>query len=171
MIRWRRTTPAQDYRGAQLLTLLLLVAVVVPSGCVLWFMNEAVTNQAMATQRTVVDAYRGQLRLVRGRLNEHWRSHATMLESGLTASAPGDFAGLVTNRSADSIVLFHPDGLPLYPSLAHPREIVRNAGEAGAAQAMIRSLVQAGTPAGRSRPSIGTFSQVLSRRPPIRTAA
>ena len=143
MIRWRRTTPAQDYRGAQLLAL-LLVAVVVPSACVLWFMNEAVTNQAMATQRTVVDAYRGQLRLVRGRLNEYWRSHATELESGLTASAPADFARLVTNRAADSIVLFHPDGLPLYPSLAHPRDIVRNAGEAGAAQAMIRSLVRAG---------------------------
>jgi signal transduction histidine kinase len=146
MIRCRRTTPAPEYRGAQLLAL-LLVAVVVPSACVLWFMNEAVTNQAMATQRTVVDAYRGQLRLVRGRLNEYWQSRAAGLESGLTANASTDFARLVTSRTADSIVLFHPDGLPLYPSLAHPRDLSRASAEARAAQAAIRSLVQAGNTA------------------------
>ena len=147
MTRWHRTGPAHDYRGAQLLAL-LLVAVVVPSACVLWFMNEAVTNQAVATQRTVVDAYRGQLRLVRGRLNEYWRSHATELESGLTADAAADFARLVTNRAADSVILFHPDGLPLYPSLAHPRDLARASAEARAAQAAIRSLVQEGDTGG-----------------------
>src|SRR6266851_1793732 len=114
MSRWLRAAGAHDYRGAQRLAL-LLVAVVVPSACVLWFMNEAITNQAAATQRTVIDAYRGQVRLVRGRLNAYWQSRAAALESNLTRNAAEDFERLVTSGAADSVVVLARDGTPLYP--------------------------------------------------------
>ena len=85
-----RTAPARDYRGLKLLAL-LLVAVLVPSACVLWFMNEAVDLQATASRATLADAYRGQLRLVRGRLNTYWESRIATLESNLPRNAPAAF--------------------------------------------------------------------------------
>jgi signal transduction histidine kinase len=44
--------------------------------------------------------------------------------------------------------LFHPDGLPQYPSLALPRDLSRASAEARSTQAAIRSLVQAGDTGG-----------------------
>ena len=116
MIPRRGAARARDYRGGQLLAL-LFVAVVVPSACVLWFMNEAVTNEAAAARRPVVEAYRGQLRLLRGRLNAYWQSNAAELESKLTRSAAESFRLLVTNGGPDSVVVLGPDGAAAYPSL------------------------------------------------------
>jgi signal transduction histidine kinase len=132
---------------------LLLVAVVVPSACVLWFMNEAVRNQAEATQRSVADAYRGQLRLLRGRVQAHWESRAADVESRLTLNSQQDFQKLVAAGVADSMVLVGQDGRPLYPSL-----IIGLGGEAPirsgdwmlehAAQQLVRDQMQAGDRAG-----------------------
>ncbi len=148
MTRRLGASRAHDYRGGRLLAL-LLVAVVVPSACVLWFMNEAVTNQAASARRSVVDAYRGQLRLLRGRLNGYWQSRAAELESNLTRNAAGDFQRLVTSGAADSVVVLGPDGAAIYPSLTvHPEEAVSRASSgskwARDAQALVRDLVRAG---------------------------
>jgi signal transduction histidine kinase len=161
MTRWVRTAGEHDYRGVQLLAL-LLVAVVVPSACVLWFMNEAVTSQADATRRTVVDAYRGQLRLVRGRLNAFWQSRAAELESDLTGNAAADFKRLVTSGLADAVVVLGPDGTPMYPSIAvradvAPAAVSVSSDAARAAQVVVRNLVQARDTRGATETIIETF--------------
>ena len=148
MIRRLGAARAHDCRGGQLLAL-LLVAVVVPSACVLWFMNEAVTNQAAAARRPVVDAYRGQLRLLRGRLTAYWQSRAAELESKLTRHAADDFKLLVTSGAAGSVVVLGPDGAAVYPSLAvHSDEVLPRAlsdsTPARAAQVLVRDLVRRG---------------------------
>ena len=112
MTRWDGSMRARDSRGWQLVAL-LLVAVVVPSATVLWFMNEAATNQAATDRRTVADAYRGQLRLVRGRLNDAWRTRLADVEKGLTANAAADFKRLVTSGAAAAVVVLGPGGNPL----------------------------------------------------------
>jgi signal transduction histidine kinase len=138
-----------DYRGGQLLAL-LLVAVVVPSACVLWFMNEAATNEAEASRRAIVEAYRGQLRLVRGRLNASWQNRAADLEAAVTGNAAADFKRLVAGGAADSVLVLADDGTPLYPSLAARPDETMSADEAAAAagaraaQKRIRGLVKAG---------------------------
>ncbi len=43
------------------LMLLLLLAVLVPSVCLLWFMNQAVHNERLAVRQKLVDAYRVNL--------------------------------------------------------------------------------------------------------------
>ena len=53
----------------------------VPAACVLWFMNDALTRESDASQRRVLEAYRGQLRLVRARLDPLWRAHADTLNA------------------------------------------------------------------------------------------
>jgi signal transduction histidine kinase len=128
---------------------LLLVAVVVPSACVLWFMNEAVESQAAATRVTLVDAYRGQLRLVRGRLNAYWERRVAELEDDLPRSPAGAFEHLVTSGAANSAIVLGPDSAPLYPCLvADPGDLASGdpsgSAAARAAQQKVRELVQAG---------------------------
>ena len=46
------------------LMLLLLLAVLVPSVCLLWFMNQAVRNERLAVRQKLADAYRANLSLM-----------------------------------------------------------------------------------------------------------
>src|SRR5688572_9581453 len=83
-----------------------------PAAFLLWFMNEAVTAQSAAAERSVRESYRAQLRLVRSRVEAHWREEATAL------NGDGDpqqrFADLVGD-GADGAVFFGEDGRVAFP--------------------------------------------------------
>ena len=133
--------------GAWSLPVLLLIAVVVPSACVLWFMNEAVEHQAAATRQAVADAYRGQLRLVRARLASAWQTRAQALNAEGTPNAAVAFKGLVAGGAADSVIVLGNARAPAYPALlqAHVQPMDRAASEEQRlGQAAVRDLVRAG---------------------------
>jgi len=46
----------------------LVLVVVVPAACIIWFMTEAAGNQADAARQRLSEALRGQLRLLRDRI-------------------------------------------------------------------------------------------------------
>jgi len=102
-------------RGTSLGVLLVLLTIL-PAACVLWFMNEAVTTQTAAARQSVLEAYRGQLRLVRSRVDEHWRAHAARLDGD--DEPPQHFAQLIHDGLADGAVLLAPDGRVSYPDRA-----------------------------------------------------
>ena len=52
------------------MALFLLLGVLLPTACVLWFMNEAARSQAESARQSVSEAYRGQLRMLRDRVGE-----------------------------------------------------------------------------------------------------
>ena len=93
--------------------LLLLVAVFVPAAFLLWFMNETVTTQAASARQSVIEAYRGQLRLIRPRIDAYWRGHASRLTT--SGSPEALFAHLVLDHEADGVVLLNGDGTVAYP--------------------------------------------------------
>ena len=106
-------------RSIQLVALLVL-AVVVPSASVLWFMNEAVASQAAATRAALTDAHRAQLRAARERLRSHWRTIAQQLDANLPGPAPEAFKRLVVAGTVDSAIVRSAggDGGSAYPSVA-----------------------------------------------------
>jgi len=83
-----------------LLLILLVLLTVLPAMGMLWLMNRAVTTETAARQQQVLEAYRGQLRLVRSRLDPIWRAHAAHLEEG-GATPEQRFTRLVTQEQAD----------------------------------------------------------------------
>ena len=95
---------------------LLVLLVLLPAGFVLWFMNEAIATQSAVATRTVLEAHRGQLRLVRSRVEAHWRAHATALNAGGDPAAR--FAQIVQDQTADGVVLRHADGSVAFPDRA-----------------------------------------------------
>jgi signal transduction histidine kinase len=97
--------------------LLLLVAVLIPSISVVWFMERAVVSQRQAARQELMDAYRSQLAMLRDRLEQHWKTRAAALDdAGTRLGAPAAFAHLVAG-TADAVIVFDEKGRPLYPSV------------------------------------------------------
>jgi len=95
--------------------LFLLIGVLTPTACVLWFMNVAVNNQRDASRRTLSEAYRGQLALLRDRVDAYWALRASDLERETReGSAPAVFERVVKLGLADSAVVM---GRAPYPSV------------------------------------------------------
>jgi hypothetical protein len=92
---------------------LLVLLTIVPAAFVLWFMNAAVGAETESARQRVRDAYRGQLRLVRERLDPLWRAQAAGLTEAGTAAAR--FERLVTDGQADGAVVFGAAGAVVYP--------------------------------------------------------
>ena len=115
---------AKGHDGGRWLVLLLLLAgVLAPTACVLWFMNAAVNNQRDASRQKLAEAYRGQLTLLRERMDSYWEKRAADLERETRdGPAPVAFERLVRLGLADSAVCLNRDGAPAYPSIATPTQ-------------------------------------------------
>jgi signal transduction histidine kinase len=97
-------------RSAWLALLFLGIGVIAPTACVLWFMNEAARAQADAARQSIAEAYRGQLRFLRDRVDFYWKNRAASLELSAGKGSAADFERDVKAGLADSFVLAH------YPS-------------------------------------------------------
>ena len=115
-------TPAGWLDGSSWVFVLLALLTLVPAACVLWFMNEALTRESDTSRQRVLEAYRGQLRLVRARLDPLWRAHAASLEA--TGDPEQQFQRLMVTQMADGAVLLDRDGLATFPNrdAAHSRQ-------------------------------------------------
>jgi signal transduction histidine kinase len=109
---------------------LLVLLTLLPSAGVLWFMNAAVTSESAAAQQRVMEAYRGQLRLVRARLDPLWRTHAAELDA--TGSPERQFERLIAQGLADGAVLLDERGGVVYPERIDSSLVRRSPGEGGA---------------------------------------
>jgi signal transduction histidine kinase len=105
------------------LLVLLVVLTALPAVGVLWLMNRAAAIETMAGQQQVMEAYRGQLRLVRSRLDPLWRAHAARLDAG-DADPQDRFTRLVTEGLAEGMLAFGDDGAVTYPD-QRAREALR----------------------------------------------
>jgi len=92
---------------------ILIVLTIVPAACVLWFMNAAVASDAAAAQQQILTAYRGQLRLVRSRLDGLWRGRAERLNAGGDPSR--EFQRLITTEAAEGAILLDASGYVAFP--------------------------------------------------------
>ena len=92
---------------------LLVLLTLVPAAFVLWFMNAAVTAESESARQRVREAYRGQLRLVRARLDPLWRAQAARLAG--TGTPSDQFEHLVTDGLAEGVVLLDDAGNVVFP--------------------------------------------------------
>jgi signal transduction histidine kinase len=101
------------------LMLLLLLAVLVPSVCLLWFINQAVQNERLAVRQKLVDAYRLNLALVQNEAEAAWRQSAAALDADSDRlRPPALFAKEVRAGLADAVICFDPAGNVAYPGPA-----------------------------------------------------
>ena len=102
-------------RNGWLIPFMLAVAILVPAGGVLWFMNEAAQSQAQAVRQSVNEAFRGQLRLLRDRLDAAWQTRAAALEQAAGSGLPANFPAALTASGADAVLFLDDAGQVRYP--------------------------------------------------------
>jgi signal transduction histidine kinase len=94
--------------------LLLMAAVLLPTACVLWLMNDAIGNQRLLVRQRLGEAYHTQLSLIRDRLDSEWAVKAAALDEGDVGGLA--FLKIVKPGLADSAVILDAAGVPVYPS-------------------------------------------------------
>jgi signal transduction histidine kinase len=104
---------------------LLLLVVLVASGCVLWFMREAMRNERLAVREQLAEAYRGDLTLVQTHALERWNRRLARLDG--PEPGPARFARCVREGLADSVICFDEQGHIVYPRLQEARNVAANA--------------------------------------------
>ena len=129
----------------------VLLAVLAPTVCVLWFMNQAVANEHWAVRQRLQEAYRGEVASRRQRLEEPWQWVRGWLEEPLRSGGaperlPARTFEEVLRRCDVSSVLIYRDGRLVYPRLTPPVAggPDKRAEEALALRAEARRLLQAG---------------------------
>jgi len=103
-----------------LVLLCLLVGVLAPTACVLWFMNDALTSQKELTGRRVEQAYQADLAAQRKLFAERFRAWWKDRVGALDREAPRAFEAAVRAGTADSVVVLARGGAPAYPAPLPP---------------------------------------------------
>jgi signal transduction histidine kinase len=112
----RKLNVSRSRSNGSWLTLLLLLVVIVPSACLLWFMNKAVGNEQLAMRQRLAEAYRGQLAVVQQLLETHWQQTADALDTtARETSAAVLFTKQVRENAVDALVIYDTNGMVLYP--------------------------------------------------------
>jgi signal transduction histidine kinase len=116
----------------------LLLVVLAASGCVRWFMREAMHNERLAVREKLAEAYAGQLTLMQARIMAQWGVRSARLDG--TEPAEARFERCVREGLAESVVTMGAEGGIGYPRAAR----ARTADTTGGTQAELRGLVQDG---------------------------
>jgi signal transduction histidine kinase len=112
----RKCSSGVSRRFTLWLTLSLLLAVLVPSACLLWFMNEAMLNEQLAMRQKLAEAYRGHLATHRQLLDSYLRSVADSLDAQAEALSGAElFSQQVRAGFAEGVVVFDTNGNVTYP--------------------------------------------------------
>jgi signal transduction histidine kinase len=109
--------------GGQLwpVLVMLVLAVVVPTVCVLWFLGQAMQNEEAAVRLRLTEAYQSQLQSVALNLQQHWRLQEDALARQGQGLGPSErFAALVQRDLCDGAVILGADGKPAYPQTDLP---------------------------------------------------
>lgn len=99
--------------------LTLLLGVLLPTACVLWFMTQAMNNERLALQQKSLDLYNSQLQILTQDFNSQWEGNIRLIESmAAHADASDLFAEVARKKLASAILVYDKEGLLRYPILA-----------------------------------------------------
>ncbi|MGE5609968.1 MAG: hypothetical protein ACM359_11990, partial [Bacillota bacterium] len=100
--------------------LALLAAALVPTGCVLWFMNAAMRNQQLAMRQQLSEAYEPSVLAMRQQIDSYWAAKRHALDASEEHPAPIAAEQLVKAGVIDSAVIHDSQGALAFPVPAKP---------------------------------------------------
>ena len=120
------------YDRMRWVVLLLAVAVILPTVCLLWFMSQAVKNEHLAVRQKLTDALNQQLEIIRRRIDDIWTAQIDELErqAAMEQKPVTLFENFIsrisdtnTSKMCDTIIIFDSYGKMNYPILAGSEQI------------------------------------------------
>jgi signal transduction histidine kinase len=119
---FKQTGLYQKRRMWALIGMLMLV-VIIPTVCLLWFVSEAVRNERMAVRQQLTELYQSQLESLPPILQDYWEQRIDRLSAVNPDMSPGErFNKIIGSGLSDSIILFDDMGELLYPCEVEPLE-------------------------------------------------
>jgi signal transduction histidine kinase len=110
------TTTSGGASDVWTMVIMVLLAALVPTGCVLWFLNEAMENQQLAVRQRLTDVYRGQFDARKEGLTAFWKDvDRKLAETSKLKSAAEIYEKLITAEICSAIVVYDEPGQVLYP--------------------------------------------------------
>ncbi|MHC4693869.1 MAG: sensor histidine kinase [Planctomycetota bacterium] len=101
--------------------MLLAVAVILPTVCLLWFMSQAVKNERLAVQQKLINVYSNKALEVRNEVDRRWKNQEEHVAENLRVKGlPASFDSLISSNAsnADGIVIYDSNGECIYPTQA-----------------------------------------------------
>jgi signal transduction histidine kinase/tetratricopeptide (TPR) repeat protein len=116
------------------MVLLLAVAVILPTVCLLWFMNEVVKNERLAVRQKLITVYKNRLAEVTSDVDRKWDERGRLLEERSSVHPYQQFVSAAGRNGYDGLLLYDAAGQRLYPALsvdvgalARPSEVFADA--------------------------------------------
>lgn len=98
--------------------LLLIVAVVLPTVCLLWFMNEVVRNERLVIRQKLVLFHQNELAETARRLEAAWSQRCRLFERDAPAGPYETLVAAATQDDYDGLLVYNALGARLYPVLS-----------------------------------------------------
>lgn len=96
--------------------LLLFVAVVLPTVCLLWFMNEVVSNERLVIRQKLVLFHQNELEETSRQVETAWQQRCELLDQTASAQPYETLLATVGPAGYDAVLLYDESGQRLYPS-------------------------------------------------------
>jgi len=123
------------YDRMRWVVLLLAVAVILPTVCLLWFMNQAVKNERLVVRQKLVTLYQDRLNSTVQETDKRWAENCRSLDTAAFKEHPyKTLISAVDKCYCDGLIIYDTKGKRIYPSLSadqgstiEPSEIFSNA--------------------------------------------
>jgi signal transduction histidine kinase len=103
------------------MVIMVVLAAIVPAGCVLWFLGAAMENQQLAVRQRLSDVYRSQFDARKNSLRSFWKGVDQKLEQAQKLDDVGEiYKLLITSEICSAIVVYDESGEVLYPTPLRP---------------------------------------------------
>lgn len=113
------------YNQLRWVVLLLAIAVILPTVCLLWFMSQAVKNERLAVRQKLSDVYKQRLEILSKRIDDLWLARIGLIEQEAAVKRePVEIFSLLAGRKdgtegskkiCDAIIIYDSNGKPIYP--------------------------------------------------------
>ena len=112
------------YSRLRWVVLLLIIAVVLPTVCLLWFMTQAVKNERLAVRQKLVAVYEDKLAKTTKQINDVWsRSRKFPKVKNVSTEPYRTFIPAVVGRKYDGLLIYDSTGKRVYPLLSSDVDI------------------------------------------------
>ena len=124
MVRPVTTTASDGASGVAAMVVMVLLAALVPAGCVLWFLNAAMENQQLAVRQRLSEVYRSQFDARKDSLRSFWEGVDQKLDEARKLDDVGRiYKLLVAGKVCDAVVVYDESGGVLYPRPPRPMDV------------------------------------------------
>ncbi len=98
--------------------LLLIVAVILPTVCLLWFMSEVVSNERLVIRQKLVLFHKNELEETARRLEATWSQRCRLFEQDPAAGPYAKLVAIAGQDDYDALLVYDESGQLLYPVLS-----------------------------------------------------